>query len=53
MVSDVERNEEAALLPRLRVIEAQSLDSRATAYAQLHDELKGRLEGRDSFPSNA
>jgi len=41
-----------ALLPRLRLIEEQPLDQRASAYAQLHDELKGRLEGGDSSPSN-
>jgi hypothetical protein len=41
-----------ALLPRLRVIEQQPLDQRATAYAQVHDELKARLEGGDSSPSD-
>jgi hypothetical protein len=52
-MSSDERNDQAALLPRLRVIEEQPLDARASAYAQLHDELKGRLEGGDSAPSNA
>lgn len=37
-----------ALLPRLRVIEDQPLESRAAAYAQLHDELQHILEGGDS-----
>ncbi|WP_291050374.1 hypothetical protein [Herbiconiux sp.] len=41
-----------ALLPRLRVIEQQPLDQRATAYAQVHDELKARLEGGDTSPSD-
>ncbi|GLK19171.1 MULTISPECIES: hypothetical protein [Herbiconiux] len=52
-MSGEERTDDEALLPRIRVIEEQPLDSRATAYAQLHDELKGRLEGGDSLPSNA
>ena len=34
-----------ALISRLRVIEDQPLDSRATAFAQVHDELHARLEG--------
>lgn len=37
-----------ALLSRLRVIEDQPLDTRATAYAQLHDQLQARLEGGDA-----
>lgn len=37
-----------ALVPRLRVIEEQPLDQRATAYAHIHDDLKARLEGGDS-----
>lgn len=37
-----------ALLSRLRVIEDQPLDTRATAFAQLHDELQARLEGGDA-----
>lgn len=35
------------LLSRLTVIEDQPLEARAAAYAQLHDELQGRLEGGD------
>jgi hypothetical protein len=42
-----------ALVPRLRVIEEQPLDQRATAYAQVHDQLKSRLEGSDSTGTNA
>lgn len=37
-----------ALLDRLRVIEDQPLDARATAYVQLHDQLQHVLEGGDS-----
>ena len=36
-----------ALVSRLTVIEDQPLVARAAAYAQLHDELQGRLEGGD------
>ena len=42
-----EHDNDEALVPRLRVIEAQPLDQRAAAYAQVHDELKSRLEGGD------
>ncbi len=40
----------SALLPRLRVIEDQPLDSRAAAFVQIHDRLQASLEGsvRDS-----
>lgn len=37
-----------ALLSRLRLIEDQPLDSRAAAFAQIHDELQSRLESGDS-----
>jgi len=37
-----------ALVSRLRLIEDQPLNSRASAFAQLHDELQHRLEGGDS-----
>ncbi len=37
-----------ALLSRLRLIEDQPLESRAAAFAQLHDELQSRLEGGDA-----
>jgi hypothetical protein len=40
--------ESDALLSRLRVIEDQPLDTRATAFVQLHDELQARLEGGDA-----
>jgi hypothetical protein len=37
-----------ALLSRLRLIEDQPLDSRASAFAQIHEELQSRLESGDS-----
>lgn len=37
-----------ALLSRLRLIEDQPLDARAAAFAQIHDELRARLEGGDA-----
>lgn len=37
-----------ALAERLRAIEEQPLDSRAAAFAQLHDELQATLEGGDA-----
>jgi hypothetical protein len=45
MDDDAETN---TLLPRLRVIEDQPLESRAAAYTQLHDELQHILEGGDA-----
>lgn len=41
-------SETDALLSRLRLIEDQPLESRAAAFAQLHDELQSRLEGGDA-----
>lgn len=35
----------SALLSRLRVIEDQPLESRAAAFAQIHDRLQATLEG--------
>lgn len=40
--------EPSALLSRLRVIEDQPLEDRAAALAQLHDELRTRLESGDT-----
>jgi len=37
-----------ALVSRLRVIEDQQLADRASALAQLHDELRARLEAGDA-----
>jgi len=44
-----ERAEEAggALLPRLTLIESQPLETRAEAYARLHDELREALDAAD------
>ncbi len=39
--------EKDALQSRLRLIEDEPLESRAAAYAQLHDELQRILEGGD------
>ena len=47
------RTEADALLSRLRVIEDQPLESRAAAFAQLHDELQARLHGGDSTSHHA
>lgn len=41
-----------ALLSRLRLIEDQPLETRAAAFAQLHDRLQHRLEGGDSPASH-
>lgn len=37
-----------ALLSRLRVIEDQPLNERASALSELHDELRARLEAGDA-----
>ena len=37
-----------SLLPRLEDIEGRPLDQRAAALAELHDELRARLEGGDA-----
>ncbi|WP_165069507.1 hypothetical protein [Marisediminicola senii] len=37
-----------AFLSRLRVIEEQPLDSRASAFAAVHDELRSALESGDA-----
>jgi hypothetical protein len=36
-----------ALVSRLRLIEDQPLESRASAFAQIHEELQSRLESGD------
>ncbi|WP_308468437.1 hypothetical protein [Rathayibacter soli] len=40
-------DQDEAMLSRLRVIEDQPLETRADAYAHLHDELRDVLEGGD------
>jgi hypothetical protein len=47
VVEPAETSFDDGLLSRLTVIEDQPLEARAAAYAQLHDELQGRLEGGD------
>jgi hypothetical protein len=42
-----------ALVSRLRVIEDQPLESRASAFAQVHEELQSRLESGDSIGHGA
>jgi hypothetical protein len=37
-----------ALLSRLRLIEDQPLESRAVAFAQIHEELQSRLDSPDA-----
>jgi hypothetical protein len=41
------REETNALLSRLRLIEDQPLESRAVAFAQIHEELQTRLDSGD------
>ncbi|WP_166869722.1 MULTISPECIES: hypothetical protein [unclassified Salinibacterium] len=49
-----ERNDEpSALVSRLRLIEDQPLADRAAALAQVHDELRARLESGDSPRAHA
>jgi hypothetical protein len=45
--------EPSALVSRLRVIEDQPLADRAAALAQLHDELRSRLESGDTPRAHA
>ncbi len=47
-MADEQASDTDALLSRVKVIEDQPLDSRAEAFAQLHDELRATLEGGDS-----
>jgi hypothetical protein len=41
-------HETDALLSRLRLIEDQPLDTRADAYAHVHEQLQSELEGGDT-----
>jgi hypothetical protein len=47
-MSDDRIDERDALLSRLRVIEDQPLESRADAYAHVHEQLQQTLEGGDA-----
>lgn len=49
---DTSADETEALHTRLRDIEGEPLESRAPAFAQLHDALHAQLEGADSVASN-
>ena len=50
-VGNVNTGQEAplddALVSRLAAIEGQPLEARASAYVQVHDQLRERLEGGD------
>jgi hypothetical protein len=46
-------DEPSALVSRLRVIEDQPLGDRADALAQVHDELRARLESGDAPRAHA
>jgi hypothetical protein len=46
--SDVNSEEEDALLSRLHLIEDQPLAERAVAFSQIHDGLQSVLEGGDA-----
>jgi len=46
-------SEPSALVSRLRVIEDQPLADRAEALAQVHDELRARLESGDAPRAHA
>jgi len=45
--TDTTAHDGDALLSRLLVIEDQPLDSRAEAYAHVHEQLQAALEGGD------
>ena len=47
-MSDEPERADNELLSRLRVIEDQPLESRAAAFAQVHEELQAELENADS-----
>ncbi len=50
---DVDTTDTSALLSRLRLIEDQPLETRAGAFAQIHEELQTRLENGDSTRGHA
>ena len=47
-MTDEQDSDKDALVPRLRVIEDQPLETRAAAFAQIHEELQAALENADS-----
>lgn len=46
------RDDNDALLSRLRLIEDQPLEGRAEALVQIHDELQTTLDAGDQQPKN-
>ena len=42
--------DDGEFLSRVNLIEGQPLEARAAAYSQLHEELRGVLEGGDRSP---
>ena len=46
-IDDAEYVDTDGLLSRIRLIEDQALESRAVAFAQLHEQLRAALEGSD------
>ncbi len=46
-------DETNTLVSRLRVIEDQPLETRAVAFAQIYDELQGRLDSGDTTSPGA
>ncbi|HEX4444497.1 MAG TPA: hypothetical protein VHZ81_13080 [Galbitalea sp.] len=51
--NDDATSDEDGLVSRLRVIEDQPLESRAAAFAQIHEELQSRLESGDTVGHGA
>lgn len=52
-MSDSSAPDAAGLIDRLRLIEEQPLDTRADAYAAVHEELARRLESAPIDPTAA
>ncbi|MCG7417087.1 MULTISPECIES: hypothetical protein [Microbacterium] len=52
MSDDRETAADAELIGRLRIIEEQPLETRAEAYAAVHDELARRLESGAATPTD-
>jgi len=53
VTEDTEDRIDEGLVSRVRVVEAQPLETRAAAYASLHDELAHRLEQAPNAPAGA
>jgi hypothetical protein len=48
-MSDAPETDGSELLSRLRLIEDQPLESRAEAFAQIHEQLQSALESSDQL----